>query len=139
MEDFPCSKCLRMVKHFDTCSAPFHTTCFKWEAIERIFSTLKILKVDKQSSLGNDLLNDLLVLNTDCVSLKDFSPDHSIHMWWNAKTRRPNQQPRKQYRRHSTEAANSEDSHASDSDAETDNLPLDDWDEWMTLSTSSDR
>jgi len=42
--------------------------------LERIFSTLKILKVDKQSSLGNDLLDDLLVLNTDCISLKEFSP-----------------------------------------------------------------
>ena len=73
--------------------------------LERIFSTLKILKFDKQSSLGNDLLDDLLVLNTDCVSLKEFSPDHSIHMWWNAKTRRPNQQPRKEYKKHSTEAA----------------------------------
>ena len=32
--------------------------------LERVFSTLKVLKVDKRSLLGNDTLNDLMVLNT---------------------------------------------------------------------------
>ena len=54
----------------------------------RVFSTLKIIKVDKRSSLGNDLLDDLLV-----VSLKDFNLDHSISLWSSEKTRRPNQGP----------------------------------------------
>ena len=49
--------------------------------LERIFSTLKILMVDKQSSLGNDLLDDLLVLNTDCISLKEFSPGHTQYSY----------------------------------------------------------
>ena len=47
--------------------------------LERIFSTLinKVSKVDKRSSFGNDLLDDLLVLNTDRVALKYFNPpDH---------------------------------------------------------------
>ena len=54
----------------------------------RVFSTLKIIKVDKRSSLGNDLLDDLLV-----VSLKYFNLDHSISLWSSEKTRRPNQGP----------------------------------------------
>ena len=49
--------------------------------------------MDKRSSLGNDLLDDLLVLNTDRIPLKDFNLDHSISLWSSEKTRRPNQGP----------------------------------------------
>lgn len=35
--------------------------------LERVFSTLKVLKVDKRSLLGNGTLNELLVMNTDRV------------------------------------------------------------------------
>ena len=41
--------------------------------LERVFSTLKLIKVDKRSSLGNELLDDLLVLNSDRVPLKSFN------------------------------------------------------------------
>ena len=46
-----------------------------------------------RSSLSNDLLDDLLVLNTDRIPLKDFNLDHSISLWSSEKTRRPNQGP----------------------------------------------
>ena len=49
--------------------------------LERIFSVLKLIKVDKRASLGNDTLNYLLALNTDSDSLKDFDPDSSIQLW----------------------------------------------------------
>ena len=39
--------------------------------LERVFSTLKVIKVDKMSSLSNEVLDDLLTLNTNCCSLKD--------------------------------------------------------------------
>ena len=90
-------------------------------SLREFFSTLKVIKVDKRSSLGNDLLDDLLVLNTDRVALKDFNPDHSISLWWSDKTRRPNQQPRKKDNKDSEEAH---------SDSEND-LILDEWDVWM--------
>ncbi len=45
--------------------------------LERVFSTLKLIKVDKRSLLSNDSLDDLLVLNTDQVPMKDFEPDQS--------------------------------------------------------------
>ena len=64
--------------------------------LERIFSTLKVIKVDKRSLLGNDTLDDLLVLNTDRIPLKDFNPDCSITMWWKA---RPNQHQKKEYKK----------------------------------------
>ena len=71
--------------------------------LERVFSTLKLIKLGKRSLLANDMLDDLLVPNTDCVPLKEFKPDRSIHMWWNAKTRRPNQHPRKVYKKKSVD------------------------------------
>ena len=59
--------------------------------------------MDKRSLLANDTLDDLLVLSTDHVPLKEFKPDRSIHMWWNAKTRQLNQHPRKVYKKKSVD------------------------------------
>ncbi len=53
--------------------------------------------------LANDTLDDLLVLNTDRVPLKEFKPDCSIHMWWKGKTRRPNQHTTKEYKKKSAD------------------------------------
>ena len=96
--------------------------------LERVFSTLKLIKVDKRSSLGNDLLDDLLVLNTDRVPLKDFNADESISLWWRDKVRRPNQRPRKEYeaRCKSVQDDNSDE----DSNSEPIEM-LRDWDEWL--------
>ena len=33
------------------------------------------------------------------VNVEDFKADDSIELWWKAKTRRPNQQQRKEYRK----------------------------------------
>ncbi len=63
--------------------------------LERIFSTLKYIKRSKRSSLSNELLDDLLAINVDNVMIKDFNADSSIELWWNAKSRRPNQHARK--------------------------------------------
>ena len=43
--------------------------------LERIFSILKLIKVDKRASL-----NDLLALNTDSNSMKNFNSDSSIEL-----------------------------------------------------------
>ena len=45
-------------------------------------------------------MDDLLVIKTSKCALKDFSPESSIRLWWEAKTRRPNQRKRKQYDAH---------------------------------------
>ena len=63
--------------------------------LERIFSTLKIIKVDMRTSLSNSTctctctLNDLFVLNVDQIFLQDFNTDPStcINLWWNTTTR----------------------------------------------------
>ena len=103
--------------------------------LERIFSTLKVIKVDKRASLGNSTLDDLLVLNADKIPLQDFNPDPSIDLWWKAKTRRPNQ---KEYKKRPSERMRSgESKEKDDSDSEdaeetdTSAVLLNDWDEWM--------
>ena len=95
--------------------------------LERVFSTLKVIKVDKRSSLGNDLLDDLLVLNTDRVHLKDFNPDCSISLWWSDKVRRPNQWPRKEYSAHSGQTGQVQEE---EEDSEPTEMLLE-WDEWL--------
>ena len=99
--------------------------------LERVFSTLKLIKVDKRSSLGNELLDDLLVLNSDRVPLNSFNADHSISLWWSDKVRRPNQRPRKDYAARCSSSTNdiSPDDSGEESDAGTELLQ--EWDDWI--------
>jgi len=99
--------------------------------LERVFSVLKLIKVDRRSSLGNDTLKDLLMLNTDGVSMDNFNPDSSIDLWWKAKTRRPDQKKRKKYKKRTTSQAEVE---TESSDQSDDTFLLDDWDNWLDSS-----
>lgn len=99
--------------------------------LERVFSTLKLIKVDKRSSLGNEMLDDLLILNSDRVSLTSFNPDHSISLWWNDKARRPNRRKDYAARSSTTTTNTSEDSEESNEDTEL----LQEWEEWIDQSS----
>ena len=109
--------------------------------LERAFSQVN-LKNSKRTSLGNDTLNDLLVLNTDKVPLQDFSPEAPIDLWWDAKTRKPSHGPRKQYKKRTphgqTSVVQTSDTENSKEEEEEDKLLLDDWDEWMQDVCDSD-
>ena len=70
--------------------------------LQRIFSTLKVLKSEKRSLLRNDTLDDLLVLNTDHIPLTDLNPDRCTKMWRSDKSRGLNQHQRKEYKKKST-------------------------------------
>ena len=83
--------------------------------------------------MSNELLDDLLVINVEKVSVEDFNPDDSIEIWWKPKTRRPNQE-RKKYRKNetcvsaaTTTSCDMDDSDPSDSSQED----LLDWDCWL--------
>ena len=59
-------------------------------------------------------------------------PNPSIDLWWSAKSRRPSQKPRKQYKKHSsglsaTPAADSEETEDSETDV------LNDWDDLINI------
>ena len=66
--------------------------------LERVFSQLNVIKTNKRTSLSNESLDDLLLLTTDSVPLREFCPDEAIDLWWRDKVRRPNQSKRKPYK-----------------------------------------
>ena len=68
--------------------------------VERIFSTLKVIKTDRRTRLHTSSLGDLLNISVEGPELSDFSPDRAIELWWKdfATTRRVNQSARKEYR-----------------------------------------
>ena len=67
--------------------------------VERLFSQMKIAKTKKRSLLSNEALDDLLTITSARMPLKEFSPDEAIDLWWSDRVRRPNQKPRKPYRK----------------------------------------
>ena len=87
--------------------------------------------------MSNQLLDDLLAINVERVSVEDFNPDDSIEIWWKAKTRRPNQKERKEYRKSETHVSAAtttscdmdDDSDSSDSTTSQDDML--DWDCWL--------
>ena len=102
--------------------------------IERAFSQVNLLKSSKRTSLGNETLSDLLVLNADKVPLQDISPEAAIDLWWNAKARKPSHGPRKHYKKRTPLGQNSATPTSvaeSSEEEEEKELLLDDWDDWM--------
>lgn len=97
--------------------------------LERVFSTMKNIKVDKRSSMSNELLDDLLVINVDKVNIEEFKADHSIDLWWRSKTRCPNRTARKVYETKKSTSSTSMDSESSDSLSDSDILG--EWDHWV--------
>ena len=66
--------------------------------LERVFSLLGVIKVNKRLLLSNEILNDLLLLNSEKIPLDKFDPNPAIDLWWSAKARRPSQKSRKLYK-----------------------------------------
>ena len=105
---------------------------------------LNVIKTNKRTSLSNESLDDLLLLTTDSVLLREFCPDGAIDLWWKDKVRRPNQSKKKQYKKRtrslptdestvSSSESETEAESEEDSDAQSDLLA--DWDEWMSASS----
>ena len=99
--------------------------------LERVFSIVGTIKVERPSLLTNKPLDDLLLLNSEKVPLEKFDPNPSINLWWSAKARRPSQKARKQYKPRSSSSEQPSTSQATDSE-EIDSEPeevLDDWED----------
>ena len=67
--------------------------------VERVFSMSNVIKTDKRSLLSEESFDDLLLLNSSKIPLTSFVADQAIDLWWSDKTRRPNQNPRKKYKK----------------------------------------
>ncbi len=115
--------------------------------VERIFSSLKLIKTDRRTRLQSSTLSDLLEILVQGPSLQNFSPKQAVDLWWSdcKTTRRINQGPRKEYRprrRQSiSEAGPSSSSPMSSgttSTTEEQQLALHEWDKWFSSSDSED-
>ena len=105
--------------------------------LERLFSTFYVIKGTRRSSLNNNTVKDLIAVNFDCLPLHSFNADRSIELWWKAKTRRVNQQPRQPYKKHCSTRDRScssssvlTDEEEPESEADKSTL-LEDWDNWL--------
>ena len=109
--------------------------------LERVFSTHGTIKVDKRSRLTNQSLDDLLLLNSAKIPVADFHPDPSIDLWWSAKSRRPSQKERKEYRPRGSDqpgpSTSSDVGREDDSESEDEDM-LECWDELIEIEINSD-
>ena len=62
-----------------------------------------MIKTEKRTRLSNEALDDLLMITSNNVPLKDFNPEAAITLWSNEKIRRPNQKERRIYKRRKTD------------------------------------
>ena len=112
--------------------------------LERVFSQLNVVKTNKRTSLTNESLDDLLLLTSDSIPLKNFCPDDAIDLWWKDKVRRPHQRSRKQYKKRTpstssdltvNESTDSSSQCESEEDSDDGTDLLGDWDDWMCASS----
>ena len=112
--------------------------------LERVFLQLNVVKTNKRTSLTNESLDDLLLLTSDSVPLKNFCPDDAIDLWWKDKVRRPHQRSRKQYKKRTpstssdltvNESTDSSSQSESEEDSDDGTDLLGDWDDWMCASS----
>ena len=68
---------------------------------------MKVVKTDRRTSLNTDT----------------FSADRAIQLWWSDRTRRPNQKPRKEYRKRDTDT---------NTVTEMSDFSLENWDDWFS-------
>jgi hypothetical protein len=105
--------------------------------VERAFSTMKIIKTDRRNSLHTTTLDDLMEINVEGPPPENFSAEHAVKLWWEDCTRRPNQAPRKEYKKRSSADSNSQ-TDETGSEAEHATLTLDAWDDWFNPADSGD-
>ena len=106
--------------------------------VERIFSSLKLIKTDRRTRLHHDTLSDLLEIHVEGPALHDFTPKPAVEAWWSSckTSRRPNQSSRKQYSPRSTGASTS-----TGVDEETEDRMSSDlieWDSWLNFDNEND-
>ena len=58
---------------------------------------VNVIKSTTRTQLSNQTLDDLLIVSTAGVPLKEFNPEHAIDLLWKDKLHRPNQRPRAPY------------------------------------------
>ena len=103
--------------------------------VEQMFSSLKVIKADRRTSLHITTLDDLMEINVEGPSPVNFSAEHAVNLWRSDRARRPNQVPRKEYKQR--EAQTEPNSDDQDTAKHLQEFNLNDWDEWFAAKTSS--
>lgn len=62
--------------------------------VERMFSSLKLIKTDRRSCLGEDTLDDLMRISVDGPPLAQWTAKPAVELWWKDKARRSVQDER---------------------------------------------
>lgn len=97
--------------------------------LERFFSYLRVVKTDWRNKLSEGNLTDLMRIKVAGPTLDDFEDkgycSTAVHLWYNAKQRRPNQKKRNKKRHSKIQAKKAEysanlDSFVMDKDGEED-------------------
>ena len=98
--------------------------------VEQIFSSLKVLKTDRRTTLSIDTLNDLLEIYIEGCPLRDFSADNAVSLWWSACSRRTEQSPRMS----STQSSGESGTSVQTPQSEEDQPPsFEEWDAWFGI------
>ena len=56
--------------------------------VERVFSTLKLMKSDRRNSLSEHHLDDIMRIMIERPPLSQWDPSGDIQLWWQEKQRR---------------------------------------------------
>ena len=91
-----------------------------------MFSSLKLIKSEKQCSLSEDHLDDLLRIAIDGPPLIEWDPEKAIQLWWKDKRRRSVHDHRKPPTK--TQESESE----SDSSEQEAELITEEWEDFVT-------
>ena len=97
--------------------------------LEQVFSTLKMIKTERITSLGEGQLDNLLRITVDSPPFSDWDPSRTVQLWWDAKQRRTVQDTRAPPRRPEKETG---------ATTEEYQLHLGDWDEFIGRTDSDD-
>ena len=100
--------------------------------VERFFSSLKVIKTERRTSLHVSTVDDLLEITTEGPPLSHFTPDSAVDLWWSdcKTTQRVNQQPQKLYRKFKP-STTTPDSDSSSEEEKESAMSLEDWHNWF--------
>ena len=95
--------------------------------VERVFSQLKLIKINRQTCLGEDTLDRLLRINVEGPALSQWDTSAALQLRQYAKMRRVNRQDPSPASEPSTSASSQRTIQEEPSDA----FCLDDWEQWI--------
>ena len=98
--------------------------------VERMFSSLKVIKTDRHTSLQITTLDDLMETNVEGPPLPSFSAESAVDLWCADHVRRLNQRARKEYKQREAQKDPESSETEEDQDIERE-FTLNDWDKWF--------